>query len=140
MKKYVIDTSVAVKWFSMFEKDTDNALRLRQQMLEGECSITVPDLLIYELANALRHNPNFAKRDVKSALDSLFNMSLEIKKPDVSIINLAVDIALEFDVTVYDAYFMALSRFEKAPFVTADYRFIDRIKNFKKIVKLTEYR
>ena len=139
MKKYVIDTSVAVKWFSRIEEDTDNALRLRQQILEGECLIVVPDLLIYELANALRHNPNFTKKDTKSALDSLFNMSLEIKKPDVSIINLAVDIAFEFDVTVYDAYFMALSRFEKVPFVTADYRFIGRIKSFKKVIKLSDY-
>ena len=42
------------------------------------------------------------------------------------------------NVTVYDAYFLALSRLESKPFVTADYKFTRRIKGFKDIVNLTE--
>jgi len=138
MKKYVIDTSVAVKWFSKAEDDTANALLLRQQMLDGICSLTVPDLLIYELANALRHNPNFTSKDVKVALDSIFNMGIEIREADGLIISHAIDIAFRLNVTVYDAYFMALSEIEKIPFLTADYKFIERVKGFKGIIKLSE--
>ncbi len=138
MKKYVIDTSVAVKWFSKAEDDTANALLLRQQMLDGICSLTVPDLLIYELANALRHNPNFTSKDVKVALDSIFNMGIEIREVDSLIISHAIDIAFRLNVTVYDAYFMALSQIEKIPFLTADYKFIERVKGFKGIIKLSE--
>lgn len=138
MKKYIIDTSVAVKWFSKFENDTENALKLRQQMLDSICSITVPDLLIYELANALKHNPNFTSKDVKVALDSIFNMGIEIRKADSLVIAHAIDIAFKFSVTVYDACFMALSQIEKIPFLTADYKFIERVKGFKGIIRLAE--
>jgi len=138
MKKYVIDTSVAVKWFSKVEDDTENALQLRQQMLDGICSVTVPDLLIYELANALKNNPNFTSKDVKVALDSIFNMGIEIIKADGLVIAHAVDIAFRLNVTVYDACFMALSQIEKIPFITADYKFIERVKDFKGIIRLSE--
>lgn len=73
MKYYVIDTSVAVKWFSEDEDDAENAFRLRQMLLDGLCSITIPDLLIYELANALKHNPNFTSKDVKAACVNSFD-------------------------------------------------------------------
>jgi len=138
MKKYVIDTSVAVKWFSKVEDDTENALQLRKKMLDGICSITVPDLLIYELANALKHNPKFSSRDVKVALDSIFNMGIEIREAEGLVIAQAIDIALRLNVTVYDACFMALSRMEKMPFITADYKFIERVKSFKGIIRLSE--
>jgi len=138
MKKYVIDTSVAVKWFSKVEDDTENALQLRQQMLDGICSVTVPDLLIYELANALKNNPNFTSKDVKVALDSIFNMGIEIIKADGLVIAHAVDIAFRLNVTVYDACFMALSQIEKILFITADYKFIERVKDFKGIIRLSE--
>jgi len=138
MKKYVIDTSVAVKWFSKVENDTANALQLRRQMLDGICSITMPDLLIYELANTLKHNPNFKSKDVKVALDSIFNMGIEIREADGLIIAHAIDIAFRFNVTVYDACFMALSQIEKMPFLTADYKFIERVKGFKEIIRLSD--
>ena len=138
MKRYVIDTSVAVKWFSKVESDTKKALQLRQQMLDGICSVTVPDLLIYELANALKHNPNFLSKDVKVALDSIFNMGIEIRKADSLVLSHAIDIAFRFNVTVYDACFMALSQIEKMPFITSDYKFIEHVKGFKGIIRLSD--
>ena len=138
MKKFVIDTSVAVKWFSRVEEDTENALQLRQKMFNGLCYIIVPDLMIYELANALKHNPYFTKKNVSSALDSILDMGLDIREPDGSVMTIAIEIAYKYDVTVYDAYFIALSQVEKSPFITADYKFINRIKGFKGIIKLSE--
>src|SRR3989338_1459981 len=71
VKKFVLDTSVVVKWFSRDEDDAEHANKLRRQIQEGLCVITIPDLLFYELANALRHNPNFTAEDVRVALDSV---------------------------------------------------------------------
>ena len=138
VKKFVLDTSVVVKWFSRDEDDAEHANKLRRQIQEGLCVITIPDLLFYELANALRHNPNFTAEDVRVALDSVFDMEFDIRKVDSSVIAAAIDIAFKFNVTVYDAYFLALSQLESKPFVTADYKFAGRIKGFKDIVNLTE--
>lgn len=138
MKKYVIDTSVAVKWFSKTEKDTENALELRQALLDGFCFITAPDLLIYELANVLKHNANFTETDVKSALESVYNMGMEIKPPENSVLDLAINIAFKLNVTVYDACFLALAQTLQIPLITADYKFITRVKSLQMVIKLSE--
>ncbi len=138
MMEYVIDTSVAVKWFSREENDSGIALQLRQQILDCHCSMIAPDLLIYELANALRYNPNFTNKDVNAALDSVLSMNIDFKGVDDVVIARAIDIAFEFNVTVYDSFFMALSQREKKPFLTADYKFVERIKGFKGIVRLSD--
>ena len=138
MKEYIIDTSVAVKWFCHEESDAGIALQLRVQLRNGCCSIASPDILIYELANALKYNPNFTTKEVKTALNSVFDMGLDIKKADTLVTSQAIDIAFRFNVTVYDAYFMALSRIEKKSLITADYKFAKRIKDFKNVIRLSE--
>ena len=52
--------------------------------------------------------------------------------------NQMIEIAYRFKVAVYDAYFLALSTTEKRPFVTADYKFAERTKDLKNIIKLSE--
>lgn len=139
MKAYVLDTSVVVKWFSEYdEDDMDKALGLRHKILNGKYSITVPDLLFYELANALRHNPQFTANDVKDAVESVIDMGFEMRGINDAVLGNAIDIAYKFNVTVYDAYFLALAQTEKNPFVTADYKFRERVKGFENIVKLSE--
>lgn len=139
MKVYVLDTSVVIKWFSEYdEDDLDKALGLRHEILEGKCSVTVPDLLFYELANALRYNNQFRAKDVKDAINSVIDMGLDLRGIDAAVTGHAIEIAFKFNVTFYDAYFLALSQMENMPFVTADYKFVDRVKGFKNIIKLSE--
>ncbi len=51
----VLDSSVIIKWFSE-EEETKKALELREKYINGEIVIAVPDLLVYEIANALRYD------------------------------------------------------------------------------------
>lgn len=139
MKSFVIDTSVVVKWFCNDENDSEIAIILREKMFEGSYSFTAPDLLLYELANALRYNSKFTTKDVKDALNSIFDMGIETKKSDRIITAHAIDLAFKFNITVYDAYFMALCQNEKKSLITADYKFVDRVRGFKEIVKLSEF-
>lgn len=139
MRGFVLDTSVILKWFSESgESDLDRALQLRQSMLEGTIFFVVPDLLFYELANALRHNPNFSKKDVEQAILSVFEMGLEVKSLNEEVMKEAISLAFKHDITVYDAYFLALSRKEGKPFITADYRFMGRLKGFREMIKLSD--
>ncbi|MEM4251422.1 MAG: type II toxin-antitoxin system VapC family toxin, partial [Candidatus Bathyarchaeia archaeon] len=54
--KYVPDASVAVKWF-VEERDSSNALRLKQLFESGRIDLEAPSLLWYELASAIRFHP-----------------------------------------------------------------------------------
>lgn len=138
MKEYVLDTSVVIKWFSEYdEDDLQKALDLRYKILEGKCYIIVPDLVFYELSNALRYNPHFTTDDVKDAVNTVMDMGFDVKGIDNETVERAVEIAFQYNVSVYDAYFLALSRKEKKPIVTADYRFYEKVKKLKNIIRLS---
>ena len=128
-----------IKWFSQYnEDDLDKALSLRNSIQKGLCIITVPDLLFYEVSNALRYNPDFTDADVKDALQSLYDMGFDTVRVEKEILHSAIEIAFKYNVTVYDAAFLALSMKLNKSFVTADYKFFERIKDFHIIVKLTD--
>jgi len=95
---------------------------------EGEERVIVPDLLLYELANALKYNPSFDANDVSDALTSIFDMDLEIVTPIPEIINLAVALAFEYNITVYDAFYIALAKDLELTFITADRRLCERVR------------
>ena len=58
IERMVIDASVAVKWF-VTEKDTDIALKMRDAYLNGVIYVISPQLIYYEVANALRFHPHY---------------------------------------------------------------------------------
>jgi len=139
MRGFVLDTSVILKWFSDFqESDLDRALLLRQSMLDGTILCVVPELLFFELANALRFNPNFSMTDVEQAVRSVFAMGLEVRGVDEQVMGDALSLACKHHLTVYDAYFLALSKKEGKPFITADYKLAGKVKGFRGIIKLSD--
>ena len=139
MKGFVLDTSVVLKWFSEFgENDLPQAIQLRQALLDGSVLFTVPELLFYELSNALRYNPSLSSKDVQEALDSVIDMGLVVKGVDKRVMADAISIAFKYGVTVYDAYFLALSRIERKPLIIADYKFAEKVKASKEILRLSD--
>jgi predicted nucleic acid-binding protein len=139
MKGFVLDTSVVLKWFSEFgENDLPQAIQLRQALLDGSVLFIVPELLFYELSNALRYNPSLSSKDVQEALDSVIDMGLVVKGVDKRVMADAISVAFKYGVTVYDAYFLALSRIERKPLIIADYRFAEKVKASKEILRLSD--
>jgi len=122
----VLDASVIVKWFSE-EEHTEKALEIREKVRRGEERVIVPDLLLYELSNALKYNPNFDADDVKDALTSIFDMEIDIITPIPEIMHAAIGIAFEYDITVYDAIYVALAKETGSNFITADRRLYERV-------------
>ncbi len=124
---FVLDTSVIVKWFRQGEVLADHALALRTAYLEGEIAIAVPALLAYELANVLRYKGDLTTALVEEAVQSLFDMALNWVPPSVAVMRRAVTIAREYEVTVYDAAFIAVAESLGAVFVTADERLAQKL-------------
>ena len=63
----VIDASIAVKWFNK-EEYSDVADKLKNMHVRGEVVLVAPVLLLFEVANALRYNPDFESEDVEDAI------------------------------------------------------------------------
>jgi predicted nucleic acid-binding protein len=127
---FVLDSSVTIKWFSE-EGETDLALSLREGSLKGDVDITVPDLQLYEIANALRFNKKLNAADVANAVNSLIDIGINIVVPTKDVISSAVSLAFQFGITFYDAYFIALAKELNYTFVTADEKLFNKIKSLK---------
>lgn len=126
----VLDASVVLKWF-VDEADSVRALQLREEFYKGTREIVVPDLLLFEVANALRYNPGFTAEEIKRAIRTLFDMGLEVVAPTYSLVAEAIELAKSLDVTCYDAVYLALAEQLGFEFVTADERFCKQVRAMK---------
>jgi len=115
----VLDASVVLKWF-VDEEDSDQSLRLREEFYRRKREIIVPDLLLFEVANALRYNPSFTAEEIEEAMKTLFDMGIEIITPTYSLLAKAIELAKSLDVTCYDAAYLALAEELGFEFITAD--------------------
>jgi len=134
---YVLDASVLIKWFSD-EEYTDIALKLRDDFFHGNTELVVPDLLLYEVSNALRYNPNFDENDVVDAVDSLYDMGIDIIIPTGEVIRSAINLAFTHDVTIYDAFYAALADEIDFTLITADAKFYRKTNNLSFIKFIDE--
>ena len=119
MSAFVIDASVAVKWFLPEVHDAD-ALRL----LHGAHELLVPDIFFAEFGNVLwkrlrRHEvtPSVAA----GAVEELGRLFFQVH-PSQALVPLALDLATRFDRSVYDSMYLAVAVLRHRPIVTADRR------------------
>lgn len=122
------DASVVVKWFAP-EPDRAAAVRLRDLYLAGELDLVIPDLLYYEVANALRFSRLVPPGDAADSLADLFAMEL-LEEPLTE--RLAVDawrVAHEAGITFYDAAYLAVARKRNGVVVTADREFVRKARS-----------
>ncbi len=129
----ILDSSVVIKWFRRYEILYKQAIELRQSYLDGDLFIIVPDILIYEIANVLRHKPDMNPSKVQQAVQSLFDMGIEIQHIGLDIIEKGITIAYIYDITVYDAAFVAFAESLEIDLITADEKLVQKLNNFPNI-------
>ena len=123
----VPDSSVVLKWFRRAEAGLEQAEALRQAHLEGQIVFIVPDLLLYEIANVLRFKSDLDEETVRSAIRSLTQIHLEISPVTEPRLQRAVALAYRYDLTVYDATFIALAEEVGGDFVTTDEKLLAKV-------------
>ncbi|HEY9245266.1 MAG TPA: type II toxin-antitoxin system VapC family toxin [Candidatus Methanoperedens sp.] len=135
---YVVDASVAVKWFSE-EEFTEKAIEIRDNFFKGKYELAAPDLILYEVSNALRFNQNFNEEDVVEAVNSLFDMEISIIVPTPRVIKSSITMAFKYKITVYDAFYPALAGEIGFAFVTADSKLYQKIKDLEFVKHISEF-
>ena len=120
-ERVVVDSSVAVAWFmTEGEYAIDAALGLLERHEQGELLLSAPSLLLLEVLSAAKSRRVDAV-EVDMIASELLLLELALTD-DRLLAQRAVVIASTYDLTVYDATFVALAAQLDCELVTADRR------------------
>ncbi|HYM12943.1 MAG TPA: type II toxin-antitoxin system VapC family toxin [Bryobacterales bacterium] len=132
MNRYVIDASVAAKWFLSPPDETlvDEADRLLRLYTKAEVQFFVPDLFFAEFANIFwkaerlnRCDRQTADRAIAEVLDRNFPCF-----PSRLLLKSAAALARDHGRTVYDSLYLALAAALEASLVTADEKLANSLR------------
>jgi predicted nucleic acid-binding protein len=136
--KYVLDSSVAVKWV-VREVDSDKADLLRADAQNGIHELLSPDVFPVEVAHALTRAERQARIPVGQARNLLADVLTTALRffPYRPLLARAIDISSAVRMGVYDCLYIALAEVEVCAFVTADDKLVQNLQNsFPFIVSL----
>lgn len=117
MSLYIIDCSVAVKWY-VPEAHSQAAVAL----LDESHELHAPELLLAEFGNTLwkkRRRGELTEAEIRSILQAFWMVPLEIHPLD-ALVEGAVELALQTERAVYDSLYVSLALLLGGPVVTAD--------------------
>jgi predicted nucleic acid-binding protein len=122
--KYVLDSSVALKWV-LPESDSARAIRLRDEYRNGKHQLLAPDIFTPEIANGLAS----AERQARIKTGESAVLLLDILRaapaiyPTPPLLLRAMVLAIANRRAVYDCIYLALAEAEGCELVTADDQF-----------------
>jgi len=137
VKKVVVDASVVARWY-VEEEWSDIALKVRADYEKGLIDLIVPYLLIYEVSNSLRQSPDLNASDTSDSVISLIDMQLHTQILTKEEIEKIVILAFEFNISIYDAVYFALSQSLGVNFLTGDVKLYKKLGS-KQTILLSEY-
>lgn len=138
---YVIDTSVAIKWYlEKEEADVTRAHDLLDHFGRGECIISAPQLLLFEIANALTTAHKLPIPAVMEAITHTRQLGIDLRPLEWATFAKAIEIAAACGATIYDSYFLALALETGSILVTADDAFLKRARGYPGIMHLRQLR
>ncbi len=136
---YVLDASVAVKWFALTaEADRDRALALRQRQVTGLTRLVVPGSFALEVVNALKFSHRFGERELSRAVESLEALALDVYPVEYGLLRGSVAIASAYRLTLYDAVYIALAERRGFPLLTADEALVKKMRGHSIVLRLRD--
>ena len=135
MALLVLDASFITKWFKD-EIYTEIALKVKDEFVNGVHEIVAPDLILYELANAMRYDKAFDSDLTKQSISYLIELGIDVIIPTEDLISVSIEFAYKCNISIYDAVYVALASKLGATLVTADEKLYEKIKglNFVKFI------
>ena len=126
MSLFIVDASVAVKWF-LPEAHSQEA----QRLLNGIHILFVPDLVFSEVGNILWKRVrvgDITSEEAHNILQTFGTLPLQVS-PSWPLTLAALEIACRLQRTVYDSLYLALAVREQGVMVTADEKFYNALQN-----------
>lgn len=134
----IIDASVLAKWFLPHEEESKIALKIKEDFTANLASIALPSLVFYEISNLLKSAVLRSRLDREKALkiyQDFLELDFEIYITNKLLLN-SLEIAMRYDISSYDASYVALAHYLQIPLFTSDQKLLRKaesrfVKNLK---------
>ncbi|MBI5235938.1 MAG: type II toxin-antitoxin system VapC family toxin [Deltaproteobacteria bacterium] len=142
MKRVVIDASVVLKWYLLDEEEGQSALSILDGYVSDRVALIAPALLEFEVASGLaiaKRRGRVQDEDVLRAMDGFLGLGIELK-PLTRLFPKILEYCGKFNLSAYDASYVALADNQKTLLVTADKRLLNAANKLKFVKRLNEFR
>ncbi|MBS7645776.1 MAG: type II toxin-antitoxin system VapC family toxin [Candidatus Bathyarchaeia archaeon] len=123
----VVDASVVVKWF-VEEKGSDEAIKIRDRYIEGEIKLIAPEIITFEVLNALYYKGLFSEDELKEVSEALDAFSFELYSLRGEYNRRTIEAAYKNNITIYDASYIALATMRNSYMYTADEKLVGELR------------
>ncbi len=127
-KRYIIDSSVIVSYLMFDEKISPEHLNIIDLHSHHNNTLFAPHLLLFEVGNSLRSGVLSKRITTKQAVtlfSKLSDLDISLSLPSH---NPTLTLAIENNLSYYDASYLALAKQLKAPLLTLDKKLLSLTK------------
>lgn len=140
MNTYVLDTSVVVQWFQQAnELHPKQAQKIFNDSESGKIDILIPNLLLVELLNALLVGKRTSIEEAQLAVRRIYGGIGTIVEVSLPVLGHTSLLMKQFNITSYDAYFLALAQVEDCKLISDDRKAHGQIKDGT-VIMLEDYK
>ena len=100
--------------------------------------VHVPALLLYEVGNILLLKTDLDTGSLDQAIEDLEALPFIVAPPAIPLLKRAVRVGNQFNLTFYDASFLALAVELDCPLITADGPFLERTRSLPRVRHLSK--
>lgn len=138
-RKVVIDTSVVIKWLTREKEDRlQQADAILRDIQQRKISAYIPVLADYEVGNALLKGKGLSLLHAEQTLTLYYHLPLQRISLNAALAKQTYEFAHTYNLTYYDAAFVAAAYLLDAPLITDNPKHQSRPQNIKTIA-LTNY-
>jgi len=142
VKRIVIDASVVLKWYLSDEEHGERALDILNAHVSDRIALHAPALLEFEVANGLaiaKRRGRVGDDDALKAMEGFAEIGIELY-PLMPLFRKVLDYSDRYNISAYDAAYVALADDLKNQLVTADKRLFNSIRKLRFIKWIGEFR
>lgn len=127
IRPYVLDASVAVKWFFPTEENHENALEALDLISENANQYIVPDLFFLELSAVILRKSLFDQKFTKDALKRVIDLEIITIPVDNKLLLVAISLSAKYSIALYDSIYLTIAREVNGSWLTADKKAVSKL-------------
>ncbi len=130
--QWVVDASVALKWYLRDEEYIPEADGLLEAHSSGTAILAAPHYIRYEIANGLEvasRRGRIALHQIPQRLQAFLDLNIALVSDEWDVFLSAIDIATQVSASFYDSLYLAVAQGMSYNFVTADRRLYNHVNS-----------